>query len=60
MNPLRRAWRRILDPHWDVYEAVANSQPRCDDCGRIVTVGAATNGRWQCNYCLVVSDYSPT
>ena len=60
MNWLRRAWKRVLDPHWDVYQAIADSRPRCDDCGRIVVVGAAANDYWRCEYCLVVADFDAT
>lgn len=57
MNWLKKR-KRLLDPHWGAYQSIADSLPRCGDCGRIVAVGAGTDGYWQCEYCLVVAAWT--
>jgi hypothetical protein len=50
-------WRSGCDAQWDWPHDRAVTRPRCGDCGRIVTVGAATSGHWRCEYCLVIDDF---
>lgn len=38
-------------------EAVEAGKPHCSECGRRIVVGAATNDRWLCEYCLVVDSF---
>jgi hypothetical protein len=48
------AARQFLSGTWDY---TTDSQPRCEDCGLMVTVGAAAAGHWRCQYCLVIHDF---
>lgn len=51
------AARQFLSGTWDY---ATDSQPRCEDCGLMVTVGAAAAGHWRCQYCLVIHDFEVT
>lgn len=39
-------------------EAAESGKPNCAECGRLIVVGAATNDRWLCEYCLVVASFN--
>lgn len=34
--------------------------PRCSECGRPIAVGAAKEGRWLCEYCLIIDGFDLT
>lgn len=44
----------------EAVEAGKPPPPICAECGRLIVVGAATNDRWLCEYCLVVDSFKLT
>lgn len=38
-------------------EAREAAKPHCAECGRLIVVGAGTDGRWLCEYCLIIASF---